>query len=157
MKAGELCNREVVTATRETTIPEAARLMRDHHVGSLVIVEMHEGRMEPVGIITDRDLVIEVIAEDVDFDTVTVGDIMSYALLKIPEQESVFDTAQRMRARGVRRVPVISETGELIGILALDDMLELLSEELSLLAKLTSREGEQEQKKRTPIRSKKSD
>jgi len=157
MKAGELCNREVVTATRETTIPEAARLMRDHHVGSLVIVEMHEGRKEPVGIITDRDLVIEVIAEHVDFDTVTVGDIMSYALLKISEQESVFDTAQRMRARGVRRVPVISGTGELIGILALDDMLELLSEELSLLAKLTSREGEQEQKKRTPIRSKKSD
>ena len=123
----------------------------------MVIVEMHEGRKEPVGIITDRDLVIEVIAEDVDFDTVTVGDIMSYALLKIPEQESVFDTAQRMRARGVRRVPVISGTGELIGILALDDMLELLSEELSLLAKLTSREGEQEQKKRTPIRSKKTD
>jgi CBS domain-containing protein len=59
-----------------------------------------------------------------------------------------------MRARGVRRVPVISETGALIGILALDDMLELLSEELSLLAKLTSREGEQEQKKRTPIRPK---
>jgi CBS domain-containing protein len=157
MKAGELCNREVVTATRETTIPEAARLMRDHHVGSLVIVETHEGCMEPVGIITDRDVVIEVIAEDVDLNTVTAGDIMSYALLKISEQESVFDTAQRMRARGVRRVPVISGTGELIGILALDDMLELLSEELSLLAKLTSREGEQEQKKRTPIRSKKSD
>ena len=152
MKAGELCNREVVTATRETTIPEAARLMRDHHVGSLVIVESRESHMEPVGIITDRDLVIEVIAENVDLDTVTVGDVMSYALLKISEQESVFDTAQRMRARGVRRVPVISETGELIGILALDDMLELLSEELSLLAKLTSRESEQEQKKRAPTR-----
>jgi signal-transduction protein with cAMP-binding, CBS, and nucleotidyltransferase domain len=154
MKAGELCNREVITATRETTIPEAARLMRDHHVGSLVIVESREGCMEPVGIITDRDLVIEVIAEDVDLNTVTVGDVMSYALLKISEQESVFDTAQRMRARGVRRVPVISETGKLIGILALDDMLELLSEELSLLAKLTSRESEQEQKKRAPSRLK---
>jgi len=154
MKAGELCNREVVTATRETTIPEAARLMRDHHVGSLVIVESRADCMEPVGIITDRDLVIEVIAEDVDLETVTVGDVMSYALLKISEQESVFDTAQRMRARGVRRVPVISETGKLIGILALDDMLELLSEELSLLAKLTSRESEQEQKKRGPSRLK---
>jgi signal-transduction protein with cAMP-binding, CBS, and nucleotidyltransferase domain len=154
MKAGELCNREVVTATRETTIPEAARLMRDHHVGSLVIVESREDQAEPVGIITDRDLVIEIIAEEVDLDTVTVGDVMSYALLKISEQESVFDTAQRMRARGVRRVPVISETGKLIGILALDDMLELLSEELSMLAKLTSRESEQEQKKRAPSRPK---
>jgi signal-transduction protein with cAMP-binding, CBS, and nucleotidyltransferase domain len=152
MKAGELCNREVVTATRATTITEAARMMRDHHVGSLVIVEMQQGLTKPVGIITDRDLVIEILAEGIDLNTVTVGDVMSFALLKISEQESVFDTAQRMRARGVRRVPVISETGALIGILALDDMLELLSEELSLLAKLTSRESEQEQKKRTSRR-----
>jgi CBS domain-containing protein len=149
MKAGELCNREVVTASRGTTVMEAARMMRDHHVGSLVIVEMQDGLTKPVGIITDRDLVIEILAENIDIDSVTLGDVMSFALLKISEQESVFDTAQRMRARGVRRVPVISETGALVGILALDDMLELLSEELSLLARLTSRESEQEQKKRT--------
>ena len=154
MKTGELCNRDVVTATRDTTIPEAAKLMRDHHVGSLVIVETHGDRVEPVGIITDRDIVIEVIAEAVDLDTVTVGDVMSYALLRVSEQEGVFDTAQRMRARGVRRVPVISETGALTGILALDDMLALLSEELMLLAKLTSRESEQEQKKRASSRLK---
>jgi signal-transduction protein with cAMP-binding, CBS, and nucleotidyltransferase domain len=154
MKAGELCNRDVVTTTRETSIPDAARLMRDHHVGSLVVVEAHGGRVEPVGIITDRDIVIEVIAEDVDLEKVSVGDVMTCTLLKVVEQESVFDTAQRMRARGVRRVPVISETGALTGILALDDMLELLSEELSLLAKLTSRESEQEQKKRAPYPSK---
>jgi CBS domain-containing protein len=149
MKAGELCNREVVTASRGTTVTEAARMMRDHHVGSLVIVEMQDGLTKPIGIITDRDLVIEILAENIDIDSVTLGDVMSFALLKISEQESVFDTAQRMRARGVRRVPVISETGALVGILALDDMLELLSEELSLLARLTSRESEQEQKKRT--------
>ena len=152
MKAGELCNREVVTASRGTTITEAARLMRDHHVGSLVVVEMQEGITKPVGIVTDRDLVIEVLAENIELDTITVGDVMSFTLLKISDQESVFDTAQRMRARGVRRVPVISETGALIGILALDDMLDLLSEELSLLAKLTSRESEQEQRKRMPHR-----
>ena len=153
MKAGELCNREVITARRDTTIPDAARLMRDHHVGSLVVVETSEGYVKPVGIITDRDLVIEIVAENIDLNTVTVGDIMSYALLKISDQESIFDTAQRMRARGVRRVPVVSETGALTGILALDDMLEMLSEELTLLAKLTSRESEQEQKKRSPHRS----
>jgi len=152
MKAGELCNREVVTARRGTTITEAARLMRDQHVGSLVVVEMQEGIAKPIGIVTDRDLVIEILAEGIDLETVTVGDVMSFALLKISEHESVFDTAQRMRARGVRRVPVISETGALVGIIALDDMLDLLSEELSLLAKLTSRESEQEQKKRAPHR-----
>ena len=148
MNAGELCNRNVVTTERETGIAEAARLMRDHHVGSLIVVENRDGRAEPVGILTDRDIVIEVIAEEVGLDEVSVGDVMSYALLKVNERETVFDTAQRMRARGVRRVPVITDSGELAGILALDDILELLSEELSLLARLTSRETEQEQKKR---------
>ena len=149
MKAGELCNREVVTATREMSILDAARLMRDYHVGSLIIVESTENRKEAVGILTDRDIVIEVIAEAVGLDEVTIGDVMSYALLKVSGEESVFETAQRMRARGVRRVPVISGTGELVGILALDDILSLLSEELSLLTKVTSRESEQEKKKRT--------
>jgi CBS domain-containing protein len=148
MNAGELCNREVITTGRDTGITEAAKLMRDHHVGSLVVVEEKEGRPEPVGILTDRDIVIEVIAEDVDVTDVAVGDVMSYALLKVNEKDTVFDTAQRMRARGVRRVPVIRDNGELAGILALDDILELLSEELSMLARLTSRETEQEEKKR---------
>ncbi len=148
MNAGELCNRDVVTATRDMAILDAARLMRDHHVGCLVVTEDKEGRVEPVGMLTDRDIVIEVIAESIDINQVTVGDVMTYAVLKVPEDESVFDTAQRMRARGVRRVPVVSNTCSLVGILAFDDILEMLSEELSLLSRLTSREAEQEAKKR---------
>jgi len=148
MKALELCNREVVTATRETSIFDAARLMRDHHVGCLVVVETRGDHVEPVGIITDRDIVLEVIAEGVALDAVTAGDVMTFALLKVSEDESVFDTAQRMRARGVRRVPVVTAAGALAGIIALDDILQLLSEELSLLSRLTQREAEQEEKKR---------
>ena len=148
MNAGELCNREVITATREMSIREAAQLMRDRHVGSLVVVEGSGDPQKPVGILTDRDIVIEVIAENVGVDEVAVGDVMTYALLKVNVQDSILDTAQRMRARGVRRVPVIEATGELAGILALDDILELLSEELSLLTRVTVREAEQEKKKR---------
>jgi CBS domain-containing protein len=148
MNAGELCNRDVVTATRETTILDAARLMRDHHVGCLVVIETRDDRVEPVGMLTDRDIVVEIIAEAVAVDQVTVGDVMTYAVLKVPEDESVFDTAQRMRARGVRRVPIVSSTCSLVGILAFDDILEMLSEELSILARLVSREAEQEDKKR---------
>jgi len=143
MNAGELCSRTVVTATREMSIMDAARLMRDRHVGSLVVIEDNGDWVEPVGIITDRDIVIEVIAENVSVDNVTVGDIMTYALLKVNVQDSILDTAQRMRARGVRRIPVIESTGELTGILALDDILELLSEEMSLLTRVTTREAEQ--------------
>ena len=148
MKAGELCTRNVVTAKRETSITDAARIMRDRHVGCLVVTEGDDNPLEPVGILTDRDIVIEVIAKNVDLDKVTVGDIMTYTLIKVNTQDTILDTAQRMRARGIRRVPVIRDTGELTGILALDDILALLSEELSLLTKITSREAEQEKKKR---------
>jgi CBS domain-containing protein len=131
------------------SIPDAARLMRDQHVGSLVVTDTSDGKPMPVGILTDRDIVIEVISRDISLDQVTVGDIMTYALLKVTEDEDIFEVAQRMRARGVRRVPVISRLGELIGIIAADDILELLSEELSLLSKITMREAEQEKAKRS--------
>ena len=149
MQAAELCNRQVVTASRDMSIPDAARLMRDQHVGSLVVTDTSGGKAMPVGILTDRDIVIEIISKDVSLNEVTVGDIMTYALLKVTEDENIFDVAQRMRARGVRRVPVISRLGELIGIIAADDILELLSEELSLLSRITSRETEQEKTKRS--------
>jgi signal-transduction protein with cAMP-binding, CBS, and nucleotidyltransferase domain len=131
------------------SIPDAARLMRDRHVGSLIVTDTIDGKPMPVGILTDRDIVIEIISRDISLDEVTVGDIMTYALLKVAENENIFDVAQRMRARGVRRVPVISRTGELIGIIAADDILELLSEELSLLSRITMREAEQEKTKRS--------
>lgn len=149
MKAGELCNREVITATPDMSIQEAARLMRDNHVGCLIVVRENEGQVEPAGILTDRDIVIELIAKDVPIEEVSVGDIMSFAVLRVTESETVFETAQRMRSRGVRRVPVVNSTGALVGVLALDDILSLLGEELSLLSKLTRREAEQETKKRT--------
>jgi len=149
MQAAELCNRQVVTASRDMSIPDAARLMRDQHVGCLVVIDTTEGKAIPVGILTDRDIVIEIIAKEISLYEVTVGDIMTYALLKVTEEENIFDIAQRMRARGVRRVPVISRLGELIGIIAADDILELLSEELSLLSRITTREAEQEKTKRS--------
>ena len=148
MNAGERCNRQVVTATRETSITGAAQLMRDKHVGSLIVVENRDNHPEPVGILTDRDIVIEVLAENVDPDAITVGDVMTTAVLKVCEHDSIFEVAQRMRARGVRRVPVVSKQRELVGVLAQDDILALLGEELSLLIKVSTREVEQEIKKR---------
>ena len=149
MKTGELCNREVVTASRDTSVVEAARLMRDHHVGSLVIVESRDGRTEPVGMLTDRDIVVKVIAEDVALGDVVVGDVMSLSLLKVTEDESILETTQRMRARGVRRAPVVAKDCSLVGIIAIDDILQLLSEELLTVSRLMAREAEQEKHKRS--------
>jgi CBS domain-containing protein len=150
VKAAELCIRDVVVTTHGTSITEAARLMREHHIGCLVVTDDVAGHVTPVGILTDRDIVIEVLAKEISLDEVTVGDVMSFALLKVSEDEELFDIAQRMRARGVRRVPVVTvDTGELVGIIAMDDILGLLSQELSLLATLTTREADQEASKRS--------
>ncbi len=149
VKVGELCNREVVIAQREQTIKEVAKLMRAKHVGSVVVVEGSPACARPVGIITDRDLVVEIMAQDVDEEKVTVGDIMASDLLLAREDDSVADTIRLMRSRGVRRVPVVSEQGWLAGILAADDFLEFLVEELQLLVKLFEREQIREVAART--------
>ncbi len=136
MTVGHFCNREVVICGRESTIVEVAQLMRLHHVGDVVIVEDREDIPVPVGIITDRDLVVELIADGVDLDAVTVGDVMSYELVTARTDDSIWETLKRMRGQGVRRIPVVNDQGGLEGILALDDILELLAEELSMLAKV---------------------
>jgi len=148
MAIGEFCNREVVFATREMNIPEAAQLMREHHVGDLVVVDQVDGKRVPVGIVTDRDMVIEVIARSLDLNEFSVGDIMGQQLVSVQEKEGVFETIRLMRSNGVRRIPVLNPEGGLAGIVSADDMLDLLAEEMSELAKITSREQEREAKTR---------
>jgi CBS domain-containing protein len=141
MTVGKFCNREVIIAEKDSTVTEVAKLMRRHHVGDVVIVDSNDGKVKPIGILTDRDIVIELIACDVALDSVAAGDVMSYELVTAREGDSIWDTLQLMRAKGIRRVPVINDdTDELEGILSIDDLLELFSEELNLLAKVPFRE-----------------
>jgi len=146
MPIGEFCNREVVFATRETSIPEAAQLMRKFHVGDLVIVDEVDGKRVPVGIVTDRDIVIEIVSQSLDFNEFSVGDIMSPQLISVQEKEGVFETIRLMRAKGIRRIPVVNQEGGLEGIVSADDILDLLAEEMTELAKVVPREQEREAK-----------
>ncbi|OGI47994.1 MAG: histidine kinase [Candidatus Muproteobacteria bacterium RBG_16_65_34] len=148
MSIGEICNREVVFIRRDAGILEAAQLMRQYHVGDLVVVDAKQGGRRPVGIVTDRDLVIEVIAEGVDMSKVAVEDVMSFELVTAREEDDILDTMKRMRAKGVRRVPVVDGDGALVGILSVDDLLELLAEEITDLAKIITREQVREKEKR---------
>jgi len=136
MPIGEFCNREVVFATRQTSIPEAAQLMRQYHVGDLVVVDEVDGKRVPVGIVTDRDIVIEIIAKSLDFNEFTVGDIMNPQLISVQEKEGVFETIRLMRTRGIRRIPVVNQEGGLEGLVSADDMLDLMAEEMAELAKI---------------------
>ncbi len=144
MPISEICNREVVIVQPDSTILEAARLMRQHHVGDVVVVEDRGGVRVPVGIVTDRDLVVEIMAPELDQTAITVGDIMVPELSMVKENTGVFEAIQYMRAKGVRRLPVVDEGGGLVGILTLDDLLELLAEELHDLAKLVAHEQKKE-------------
>ena len=148
MSIGEFCTREVVIVERGTGIVELAQLMRKHHVGDVIVVDIQDDLVVPVGIVTDRDIVVELIAGKVDLDSVTTGDVMSPELITAKEKEGIWDTLQRMRSRGIRRMPVINEDGGLEGILTVDDLIELLADELDLLAKIAGRGQELEEKRR---------
>ena len=148
MNAGELCNREVVFAYRDTRLVEAARLMREHHVGSLVVVVDRLSERVPVGILTDRDIVVAVVAKALDPRALTVGDVMAGELLTVRENDGIPDALRLMREKGVRRVPVLTHSGALAGILTIDDLLELMAEELGAFARTIDRERVRETRAR---------
>ena len=144
MPISEVCNREVVIVQASGTVLEAAQLMRQHHVGDVLVVEDRGGRRVPVGIVTDRDLVVEIMAPKLDPTTITVSDIMLPDLVTIKESAGLFEAIGYMHAKGVRRLPVVDDNGGLIGILTLDDLIELLADEMAALAKLVKHEQKKE-------------
>jgi CBS domain-containing protein len=148
MPVGEICNRDVIVVGKDSPTQEAIMLMREYHVGDVVVVEQRNGVNYPVGILTDRDIVIELLAEDVPIDSVTVGDIMSYELLSVTEEDSMETAINLMRKKGVRRLPVVNENGALEGILTLDDLIDLIAEQMKDLAGLITKEQKREEKSR---------
>lgn len=148
MSVGKLCNREVVIVEQGSDALEAARLMREFHVGDLVVVTPRGQENIPLGIITDRDLVIEVLAREVDPAAVSVMDLLTGELVTAGEEEALLDCLQRMRQKGVRRLPVINKRGGLEGILTMDDVLDLLSEELTDVVALIARQADKERQRR---------
>lgn len=143
MSVGEICNRMVLVANPDNTILEASQLMRQHHVESLVVVEQRDGSTVPVGIVTGRDLA-EAMAPEVDQTVTFVGDVMMSDVCTIKKSAGLFEAIEYMRANGVRRLLVVNQRGGLAGILALDDLLELLAEELLPLSKLMRQEHKKE-------------
>ena len=148
MSIGEFCNREVIVAHRDEGIHEIARIMREHHVGDVVIVDDSTGVRRPIGILTDRDLVVEVLAQEAPAAELTAGDVMTVELLTARESDGLWETLQRMKAHGVRRVPVVDDTGALVGIVSADDLFELLAEEMNDLVRVIRREISREQETR---------
>ena len=130
LNVGGICNRAVVFAYKHMSVAEAARLMLEEHVGSLVVVEETDNGRVVIGMLTDRDIVVAVVARDFNAQTLRVADVMSSGLVTARAEDSVHDVLGLMRRHGVRRIPITTEQDVLIGIVTLDDLLEIAAEEL---------------------------
>lgn len=136
MNVGEVCQRNIITVRDFDELTSAARLMREKHVGYLVVVEpaFAEGTFKPMGVLTDRDIVVAVLAPDADVRALRVGDVMTRQPVVVEESDGVGSALQQMRKIGVRRVPVVDSHGALAGVLSLDDIIAALVEELQDVA-----------------------
>jgi predicted transcriptional regulator len=134
MTVGSISNHNVATIDSSEGIVDAAVRMREEHVGDLIVVERRGDVHSPVGILTDRDIVVGVIAKRVPADSVTVGDVMTRDLLTVREDNGVEFALKEMRRCGVRRVPVVGQRGELVGVVSVDDVMQHLAKQLDRLA-----------------------
>lgn len=148
MTAGQYCNREVIVVEPQESVRTAVELMRIHHVGDVVVVERSGDIAKPMGILTDRDIVIEILAKDADLTKLAVGDVMSDELQVVDENLQLLDAIKEMRSKGIRRLPVVDGQGDLVGILTVDDVLGLVSEQLTDIVGLIAREQVQESRRR---------
>lgn len=144
MKLRDLCSRDVVKAEPLATLREASLLMRHGHVGALVVVERQGAAERPVGIVTDRDIVVALIAVGARPDVIRVVDLMSSPVVLARESDGVFEALRTMSEHGVRRLPVVAEDGTLAGIVTADDVLRVMAAELANLGTALRRGRERE-------------
>jgi CBS domain-containing protein len=138
MPISECCKLDVVCCDPELSLPDTAALMRKNHVGDVVVIESRNGVRVPIGIVTDRDIVMETMALQLDATLFTAGDIMNTPLVTVKEDAGFVETLRLMRSNGIRRIPVVTESGTLYGIVTADDIVRALALELSLVTEVMS-------------------
>lgn len=136
MDLRKIGKRKVAVVFRETSIRDAARIMRESHLGDVVVVERVENKMQPVGILTDRDIVMTTASLGVSPLDFTVGDLMTSCLVTARNDSPLGHVIEQMKLHGVKRIPIVNEEGELDGILALEDVMRLLTNELHALSEV---------------------
>jgi len=148
MNGAALCTREVATCDSQTSIVEAAARMRERHAGDLVVVREDDGVRVPLGVLTDRDIVLAVVSPDAAAGKLYAGDVMSTPAVVAQGDDDIWLLARRMRLHGVRRLPVVGDDGGLIGIVALDDLLHAAANLLDELRLIAQRQQHFEEKRR---------
>jgi len=145
---GTFMSREPVTCGEAFRLQQVAALMRARHVGSVVVVSGDGLGRQPIGVITDRDIVIEVVATGLDAAAITAGDIVVRPAVTAHDTDSLPEAIHKMRSRGTRRLPVVDLHGDLVGVLSSDDVLQAISHELSTLVRVAEHQPAQEARAR---------
>lgn len=138
MTVEKICVREVEIVSCDETLQAAATQMRDRNVGALVVLDDDK---QPVGILTDRDVTIRVVADGLDCRQMKVSDAMTETPYSIGESTPIEEALGKMRRGPYRRLPVVNQAGQLTGLLTLDDILDLLSEEFSTIRGILAAEA----------------
>jgi CBS domain-containing protein len=143
MNVGRICQRRPITIRAGDALTAAARLMREEHIGYLVVVAPEPSGnsapgsdtvLRPIGVLTDRDIVVTVVAKETDPAKLTAGDVMNMQPITVGESDSLENALNVMRRVGVRRLPVVGRAGELVGVLSLDEVIDALAAEIASVA-----------------------
>ncbi len=137
MDLKKLGSKTVVTVSSQATIHEAAKTMRESHVGDVVVVEERYGKNVPIGILTDRDIVVSTVAYNLLPDSVKVENVMGPTLATAKVDYSLLHVLGLMKEHGIRRIPLMDSHGGLAGIISADDIIAILGSELGDIAKIT--------------------
>lgn len=141
------CREQVVAVSPDTPALDVAKVMREKNVGSVVVVT---GENRPVGILTDRDLAVRVMAQEKNPGEVRTGDILTRDVVTFQDSMGVYEAIQKMTAEGIRRMPIVDDGGRLIGIVTMDDIIRILGEEMAAIAKNIEKQSPPMQKAAAP-------
>lgn len=144
MKVKRIYSRDIVRAPRSCSLEGAAMLMRKHHVGLLVVTEDAPEEERAIGVLTDRDMVLQAMADGIGPRDTSIGEIMTPRLATISENADVFEALESMRTNAVRRLAVSGEKGALVGVVSLDDVIDAFGAELASLAAVIRSEYKRE-------------
>ena len=150
VKVGQMCSRKVVTARPDESLIEVARRMREEHVGSVVVVESRGDLRVPIGMVTDRDIVVAVVGRGIDkVASVDARDVVAREVVTAHDGEDVTLALERMLQHGVRRLPVVDAHGALVGILSTDDVIAEFAEALMAISQIVAEQRRDERRRRT--------
>ena len=127
MSLGNLCRREIICVDSRTTVKEAAKLMEGKNIGSTIVVQ----ERKPIGILTDRDILLRVMNRGLDPEKTSVDEVMTKQIVTLKEDMGLFEALQKVKGKGIRRFPIVDSNGNLQGIMTLDDIFYLLGKEMS--------------------------